>query len=61
MFAEDLYCSTLSTLEENDVIVILSLLLTLNILHLLLVFLLLALNIHLFSGCDLFIFQSILD
>ena len=45
---------------DNTTIALLSLLLTLIILHLLLVFLLLTWNMYLFSGFDL-IFQSVLD
>ena len=45
---------------DNTAIALLSLLLTLIILHLLLVFLLLTWNMYLFSGFDL-IFQSVLD
>ena len=61
MFNENLWHGTLFTLEQNDVIVLLSLLLTLDISHLLLKFVLLTLNINLFSGVDRFIFQSFLD
>ena len=46
--------------NDNTLIALLSLLLTLIILHLLLVFLLLTWNMYLFSGFDL-IFQSVLD
>ena len=49
----------LCTPEENGVVALLSLLLTLNIQHLLPVFLLLNLNMYLFSGFDLFIFLFI--
>ena len=45
---------------DNTAIALLSLLLTLIILHLLLVFLLLTWNMYLFSGFDL-IFQLVLD
>ena len=61
MFAADLRHSTLSAPEQNDIIDLVSLLLTLNISYLILVFLLLTLNMHLFFGFDLFIFQSFLD
>ena len=52
---------TLFTPEQNEVIALLSLLLTLNVSHLLLVFRLLTLNMYLFSGFDLLIFRSFID
>ena len=61
MFAWNLCHGTLSTPEQNEIIPLLSLVLVLNIWHLLLVFLLLTLNIYLFSVFDLLIFQSFLD
>ena len=61
MFAWNLCHGTLSTSEQNEIIALLSLLLTLNIWHLVLVFLLLILNMYLFSGFDLLIFQSFLE
>ena len=61
MFAWNLRHATLSTSEQNEIIALLSLLLTLNIWHLVLVFLLLILNMYLFSGFDLLIFQSFLE
>ena len=61
MFAWNLRHATLSTSEQNEIIALLSLLLTLNIWHLVLVFLLLILNMDLFSRFDLLIFQSFLE
>ena len=52
-FIWNLCYSTLSTPEQSKVITLLSLLLTLNISHLLLLYLLLTLNMYLFSGLDL--------
>ena len=59
MFPGNLCCGTLSVPGQNDVIALLSLLLTLNIANLP-VFLLLTLNIYLFSGFNLFSFQLFL-
>ena len=61
MFAWNLRHATLSTSEQNEIIALLPLLLTLNIWHLVLVFLLLILNMDLFSRFDLLIFQSFLE
>ena len=49
-----------STPEQNEIITLLSLLLILNIWHLVLVFLLLTFNMYLFLGFDLLIFQPLL-
>ena len=59
MFAWNLCHGTLSTPEQSEIIPLLSLVLTLNIWHLVLVFLLLTLNMYLFSGFDLLIFQFV--
>ena len=50
-----------STPKQNEIIALLSLLLILNKWHLVLVFLLLNVNMYLFSGFDLLIFHLFLD
>ena len=55
MFTWNLCHGTLSTPEQNEIIAVLSLLLTLDKWHVVLLFLLLILNMYLFSGFDLLI------
>ena len=59
MFTWNQCHGSLSTPDKNEIIALLSLMLTLNIWRL--VFLLLILDMYLFSGFDVLIIQSFLD
>ena len=61
MFTWNLCHGILSTTEQNEIIALLLLLLILYTWDIVLVFLLLTLNMYLFSVFDLLIFQSFLE